>query len=80
MMQIRAACQTVGQNQEIMRLATNDFALGERGVSSYEPKITFLAVQKRHKTRFFPENPRDGVGKVIKFSRFPFTACVVLHE
>lgn len=27
--------------------------------SDYEPKITFLVVQKRHHTRFFPTNQRD---------------------
>lgn len=26
---------------------------------AYQPKITFLVVQKRHHTRFFPTNPRD---------------------
>ena len=30
---------------------------------SYQPKITFIIVQKRHHTRFFPKNERDGVGK-----------------
>ena len=30
----------------------------------YEPGITFLVVQKRHNTRLFPENPRDGVGRM----------------
>ena len=29
----------------------------------YEPKITFVIAQKRHKTRFFVENQRDGVGE-----------------
>ena len=29
----------------------------------YEPKVTFIIAQKRHKTRFFVENENDGVGK-----------------
>lgn len=29
------------------------------GDGSYEPEITFLIVQKRHHTRFFPVNDRD---------------------
>jgi len=49
MMQIRRACTNVGNSN---------------GTKNYEPKITFIAVQKRHKTRFFPENPdQDGVGR-----------------
>ena len=32
----------------------------ERG---YEAKVTFIIAQKRHKTRFFVENPNDGVGR-----------------
>ena len=31
--------------------------------AGYEPGITFLVVQKRHNTRLFPENQRDGLGK-----------------
>ena len=29
----------------------------------YEPKVTFIIAQKRHRTRFFVENPNDGIGK-----------------
>ncbi|XP_066969095.1 protein argonaute-2-like [Macrobrachium rosenbergii] len=29
----------------------------------YEPGITFIVVQKRHHTRFFPVNEREGVGR-----------------
>ena len=29
----------------------------------YKPKVTFIIAQKRHKTRFFVENPNDGIGK-----------------
>ena len=28
---------------------------------SYKPGITFVVVQKRHHTRFFPVNPKDEV-------------------
>ena len=30
----------------------------------YEPKMTMVVVQKRHHTRFFPENPQDGTGRM----------------
>ena len=29
----------------------------------YEPAFTFMVAQKRHKTRIFPKNTRDAVGK-----------------
>ncbi|CAB4068993.1 ELF2C [Lepeophtheirus salmonis] len=32
--------------------------------ANYKPGVTFLVAQKRHKTRLFPENPNDGVGKM----------------
>ena len=66
MMQIRAGCEAVGRNQQIMNKAKKDLELGDRG-GPYEPKITFLAVQKRHKTRLFVQNASDGVGRVMKF-------------
>jgi len=41
---------------EYIRDACRDLEKG------YEPNITFAVVQKRHQTRFIPENIRDGVG------------------
>lgn len=60
---IREGCTLLARDSQVMALARKDLALGDKGLP-YEPKITFIAVQKRHKTRFFPENPNDGVGKV----------------
>lgn len=33
------------------------------GVPNYIPKLTIVVVQKRHRTRFIPENMMEGVGK-----------------
>ncbi|XP_026685801.1 protein argonaute 11-like [Diaphorina citri] len=30
--------------------------------ANYNPKVTFLVVQKRHHTRFFPTSPSEGDG------------------
>jgi hypothetical protein len=44
----------------------------EKDNSNYNPKITFIVVQKRHHTRFFPANGQGNVmpGKLILFSNF----------
>ena len=34
----------------------------------YEPKVTFIIAQKRHKTIFFVENPNEGIGKTNNIS------------
>merc|ERR1719244_2601340 len=46
-------------NQELAALRRACSTLEE----NYTPAITFITAQKRHKTRLFPEDPRDGVGK-----------------
>jgi hypothetical protein len=47
----------------IMKECVNDIKLGEKSVKSYQPGITFMAVQKRHKVRFFTNDAKDGVGR-----------------
>lgn len=56
--------------------------------ADYEPGLTFILVQKRHHTRFMPENPSHGVGPcknvppgttvdtaVTDFKKFDFYLC-----
>nr|QUP51772.1 Ago2b [Locusta migratoria] len=45
--------------EELKQIKAACHALSE----SYEPAITFLVVQKRHHTRFFPKKPEDSDGK-----------------
>lgn len=47
-------------NQELRQLQE---ACKSIPVPEWNPKITVIVVQKRHHTRFRPEDPRDGVGK-----------------
>ncbi|EFA11590.1 argonaute-2a isoform X1 [Tribolium castaneum] len=42
----------------------------------YEPRITFLVVQKRHHTRLFPTNPRDSEDRN---NNVPAGTCVDTH-
>lgn len=54
-----------GQFQDVLNRELSAF---QRACSSlengYQPGITFIVAQKRHKTRLFPQNPqKDGVGR-----------------
>jgi eukaryotic translation initiation factor 2C len=61
MMAIRQGCIMLENDTYAMGLATGDRALKDQKL--YQPKITFIAVQKRHKTRFFPMDSKDAVGR-----------------
>lgn len=48
---------------------------------NFKPKITFIVVQKRHHTRFFPHNPDDGCGKHKNvFPGSTVDTDIVFHE
>lgn len=46
---------------------------------NYKPQITFLVAQKRHKTRLFPVNERDGVGKMKNVPPGTVVDTVITH-
>jgi eukaryotic translation initiation factor 2C len=53
-----------GQFQLVLRHEINRIRAACQSISSgYEPAITFVVVQKRHHTRFFPVNQQDKKGK-----------------
>jgi len=53
-----------GQFEQVMRYEIQAIRKAcSRLEDGYEPPITFLVVQKRHHTRFFPTNPKDESGR-----------------
>jgi eukaryotic translation initiation factor 2C len=54
-----------GQFAEILKEEVRGLKLAcdTSGGMAYDPKITFIIVQKRHHTRFFCSNPRDQCGR-----------------
>jgi eukaryotic translation initiation factor 2C len=53
-----------GQFQLVLRHEINKIRAACQSISSgYKPAITFVVVQKRHHTRFFPVNAQDKKGK-----------------
>ncbi|XP_026685797.1 protein argonaute-3-like [Diaphorina citri] len=52
-----------GQFQAVMSAEISAIKRACQGVeANYNPKVTFLVVQKRHHTRFFPTSPSEGDG------------------
>jgi hypothetical protein len=52
----------------------------EKNNSDYNPKITFIVVQKRHHTRFFPSNGEGNVMPGQFIYCFPFLNSCWLQE
>ncbi|KAF6204633.1 hypothetical protein GE061_018793 [Apolygus lucorum] len=53
-----------GQFKKVLDIELQAIRRACKGVGDdYEPPITFLVVQKRHHTRFFPTNPKDADGR-----------------
>ena len=58
-----------GQFPLVLRHEMNRLRLACQKVNiGYKPAITFIIVQKRHHTRFFPTNPRDQVSLIRIFN------------
>jgi len=68
MMEIRRGCELIENLPPFYSKCTNDVAVGEAGLPSYQPKITFIAGQKRHRVWVFLNNSQDGVGRVLFFT------------
>jgi eukaryotic translation initiation factor 2C len=56
-----------------IKLAFQSLAVG------YNPKLTFIVVQKRHHTRFLPDDERDGVGRGKNIPPGTIVDNVVVH-
>lgn len=49
-------------NSELTAIRKACVRIGKKAGQSYEPQVTFIVAQKRHKTFPNPVNERDGVG------------------
>lgn len=45
----------------------------------YRPKLTFIVVQKRHHTRFMPDNSKEGIGKGCNIPPGTVVDNIVVH-
>lgn len=74
------------QFQKVLSVEMKSVKLGvaaareaNKSVAFEDPKITFIIVQKNHRARFVPENPRDGVGRGLNVPPGTVVDSDVIH-